>query len=292
MQISGFRPEEVIEEPSYSQPKQDFRDGKLFQKYKRRVLDSDNDFIVVIAAASKSGVSGVGKTTLGVGLARYFDASTTGFSAEKKSTLDPETFSKGLLTNEEDVPNQSAIIFDEAQGTLSGSGVDSRRSMAQGVMDVTTALSTLRFRQNTAIIISQSTKWIDKRIDDLLDALVLIQDRDPFSGTVRAEVFETYYNDLSMSSKRYTEHMDSLTWPALPKDDPDYQFLHQLKADTAIGKGEQFGEDDEEDQSLPKETQIRIAQEMRNKGMEGKEIAASSLIDYSKSWVWKHTEAP
>lgn len=290
MQIEGFSPTAFPEDPGYTQPKQDFKEGKLYQKYKRRVLDSDNDFIVVIAAASKSGVSGVGKTTLGVGLARYFDASTTGFSAEVKSTLDPGKFSKGLLTDEEDVPNRSSIIFDEAQGTLSSSGADARRSMAQGVMDVTTALSTLRFRQNTAIIITQSTKWIDKRIDDLLDALVLIQDRDPNSGTVRAEVFETYYNDLSMSSKRYTEHMDTLTWEALSKDDPDYQHLHQLKEDSALGRGEQL-EQDEEDQTLPKETQIQIAQEMRDRGMEASEIASSSLIEFGKGWVYKHTEA-
>lgn len=267
-----------------------FEEGQLYRKYKRRVLDSDNDFIVVIAASSKSGMSGVGKTTAAVSAARYLDASPQGFNAENKSTLDPGTFAKELLVNQERVPNKSAIIFDEAQGTLSSNGADARRSMAQSVMDITTALSTMRFRQCTAIIVTQSTKWIDKRIDDVLDALFIIQERKP-GAPIRAEVFETYYNDLELSPKRYTEHIDSVTWPALDSDDPDYSYLHDLKERSALNELDEAGEADEEE-TLPKETQIQIAQELRNKGMKGKDIANSPLIEFGAGWVWKHTDAP
>lgn len=282
----------AVEKPSYSdvevsELKRGFTNGPLYDLYRRRVLDSDNDLVVVIAAASKSAVSGVGKTTMAVSLARYFDNSDDGFNAEEKTTLDPKTFAHNLLTDEEAVPDQSAVVFDEAQGTLSSRGADARRSMADSVMDVTTAISTLRFRQVSCIIVSQSTKWIDKRIDDVLDALILIQDWD--GEEARAEVFSTYYNDLETSPTRYTEHVDTITWPALPEDDPDYSYLHELKEKSALQQG---SEDEDEDQSLPKEYQIRIAQDYRDKGMTIKEIAGSALIDYKKSWVSEHTEAP
>lgn len=287
--IAGFRPTvSTAPDPDLSQPEDPFEEGELYKKWASRVKHSDNDFIMVIAGASKSGISGIGKTTLGVGSGRYFDISSTGFNAEHKATIDPDTFSKELLVNKDRVPNKSAIIFDEAQGTLSSNGADSRRSMAQSVMDITTALSTMRFRQNTAIIITQSTKWIDKRIDDVLDALVLIQERPHENAPVRAEVFETYYNDLELNPTRYTEHLDTITWPALPKDDPDYQYLHELKEKSALNKMDE----EEEDQSLPKDKQIEVAQEMRNKGFEAAEIASSALIEYKESWVYKHTEAP
>lgn len=282
----------VVNKPAYEDVdvgdlRRGFTDGRLYDLYRRRVLDSDNDFVVVVAAASKSAVSGVGKTTLAVSLARYFDNTKGGFNAEQKATLDPKTFAHNLLTDEETVPDQSAVIFDEAQGTLSSSGADARRSMADSVMDVTTAISTLRFRQVSCLIVSQSTKWIDKRIDDVLDALILIQDWD--GDEARAEVFTTYYNDLETSPTRYTEHLDTITWPVLPEDDPDYSYLHELKRKSAL---EQGTEEEEEDKSLPKEDQIRIAQDYRDKGMTIKEIASSPLIDYKKSWVSEHTEAP
>lgn len=279
-----------LEEPDYSDPNageisQDFTEGRLHDLYRRRVLDSDNDLVVVIAAASKSAISGVGKTTLAVSLARYLDNSPDGFDAESKTTLDPKTFAHTLLTDQESVPNQSAVVFDEAQGTLSSRGADARRSMADSVMDVTTAISTLRFRQVSCIIVSQSTKWIDKRIDDVLDALILIQDWD--GEEARAEVFTTYYNDLETSPSRYTEYLDTLTWPALSEDDPDYAFLHDLKETSALN---QTTEDEEEDKSLSKEHQITIAQDYRDKGMTIQEVTASPLIDYKKSWVAQHTE--
>lgn len=283
-------PEEVHDDVPYRTPKDDFTKSELYRKWERRVVESDNDFVVVIAAASKSAVSGVGKTTLGITCARYFDASPPGFDAEQKATLNSDEFSRDLLTDDEEdrVPNQSAIIFDEAQGTLGDQGADARRSMAQSVMDISTAIATMRFRQNTAIIISQSTKWIDKRIDDLLDALILVQERDPVRGTVKAKVFETYYNDLSLSPTRYTEKMDEVTWPALPKSDPDYQYLHNLKQQSALNNIE---EESEEEQSLPKDKQMEIAQELRDKGFTLVEIADSALIEYGRSWISEHTEA-
>lgn len=280
----------LLPDPDVSRPVDEFEAGDLYGQYRRRVLEADNDFIVVIAAASKSGISGVGKTTLAVQLARYFDNSAGGFDASEKSTLDADKFSKGLLTDTENVPDQSAVIFDEAQGTLSGSGTDARRSMADSVMDVTTALSTMRFRQISAVVVTQSTKWIDKRVDDVLDALVLIQPRHNQNEPVKGEVFDTYYNDLTLANNRYTEHIDTVRWEALSKDDPDYQYLHELKQQSALNQVTAADDEDDEEQSLPKEKQVEIAQELRNNGMTLVDISNSPLIDYSRNWVSEHTE--
>jgi hypothetical protein len=265
-----------------------FKKSPLYQDWHSKVMQSDNDYTIVIAASSRSAISGVGKTTLGLTLTRYFDRSKTAWNAEDKATLSATEFSKDLLTDPEDggkqVPTKSAVIFDEMQGTLSGDGVDARRSMADSVKDVTTAIATLRYRQLTSVLITQSTQWIDKRVDDLLDALILIQPTDDASDGVRGAVFETYYNDLSNNPTRYTDRMGSFTWPEI--SDEDYDALHQMKAQSA----ENRVQDTEEDTSLPDDQQKRVAQEMREKGFNMREIADSELIDYSRGWVSDHTE--
>lgn len=268
-------------------PMRPFTKSPTYEYWHQRVVQSDNDFIVVVAAASKSAMSGVGKTTLAIALARWFDRSTRGFEAETKSTVSAQRFARDLLADDEEVQDQSAIIFDEGQGTLNSGGADARRSMAQSVMDVTTALSTMRFRQLTSIIVTQSTDWIDKRVDQVMDIMILIQDST--GGTIRAEVFETYYNDLDADNTRYVEHLDTITWPDLGEDDPDYRYLHKLKEDSATG--DLPGGEEEEDQELPKEKQIALAQYRRDQGDIAQEIADHPMIEYGKDWVYKHTEA-
>lgn len=287
------RTESIADDVSVKPIYEPFGEGELYRRYKHRVLDSDNDFIVVIAAASKSAISGVGKSTLAAEFCRTFDASTVGWSAEQKATLNPQRFAHGLLADEESIQNQSAVMFDEMQGTLSSRGTDSRRSMADSVIDVSAALSTLRFRQCTAVLVTQSTKWIDKRIDDILDALVLVQQQDPVTGEVQAEVFDTYYNDLELSPSRYTERIDTITWSPLPDDDPDYAALHEMKKQSATNQASEAEDEDGEDElKVPKEKQIEIAQELRNEGIIAEKIASKPFIEYGQDWVYKHTEAP
>jgi len=286
--VSGFDPGYIGADSHAVEQFVPFSETELYKDWESKVAKSDNDYTVVIAASSRSAISGVGKTTLAITLTRYFDMSDTEWNAEDKSTLSATDFSRRLLTNDTDedaVPTKSAVIFDEMQGTLSGSGVDSRRSMADSVKDVTTAIATLRYRQLTSVLVTQSTKWIDKRVDDLLDALILIQPRDSATDDVRAAVFDTYYNDLSSGSQQYTERMCSFTWPEV--NDEDYDALHEMKENSAQNK---MTEDDE-DSSLPDEQQKRVAQEMRDKGFTLEDIAESELIEYSRGWVGNHTEA-
>jgi hypothetical protein len=261
------------------------KQSELYTDWSEKVERGTNDYIIVVSAASDTSVSGVGKTTLALNLARIFDRSPTGFSAYQKSTLDPTEFSREILADGETVADRSAVIFDEAQGTMSGTGADSRRSMAESVMNVSTALATLRYRQLTAILVVQNPEWIDKRIDQLSDRILIIQEPSNAFG-YHGHVFKTYYNDLTEGEQRYTERMDTITWRDIPSWDIDKQRLDELKAASA-----RDDVSEEEDQELPKTAQKRFAQEMRDRGLQCQEIAESDLISYSDSWVSKHTEA-
>ncbi len=288
--ISGITPA-APRQPNieWEKPREEYEQCPLYQKWADGVLRADNDFIMVVTAASKSRVSGVGKTTAAIDFARAFDVSDDGFSAENQSTLDISEFSRGILANPERVADRSAAILDEAQGTLAGTGVDARRSMAADVMEIPTALATLRYRQLTAIIVTQNAGWIDKRVDNVIDALVIIQPRRSHEE-VRAKVFETYYNDLEKNSSRFTELLCTLTWDPIPKDDPDYQHLHELKE--ASAEDEIKADEEEADEMSLKERQKQFAQELRDRGLTLREIANSDVIDYGKDWVSRHTEKP
>jgi len=258
----------------------DFQESWLGRLHRRRVVENDNDLLVAVSASSKSAVSGVGKTTLGIKLCRNFDVTEGGWNGEK-ATLDSGEFTEELLKNEEDVPNKSAVLFDEIQGTLSSDGADSRRGMAQSVMDISKGMATLRYRQVSTVIITQSPDWIDKRIRNLLDALILVQEPG------RAEVFDIYKNDLSTGSKEYTEHKQTIYWDPLPDGDLDYQKLHELKAESA--------DDDEEEadnNSLTRREEVLLAaNKKRQTGVPWSDVPdTDDRLTYSGEFYRKESE--
>jgi hypothetical protein len=259
-----------------------FEETWISQLHKERVVQSDNDLIVGLAAASKSAGSGTGKTTAGIQLGRRWDYSKSGWNAEEKATLDSTKFVKGLLNNPDRVPHRSSVIFDEATGTLSDSGADARRSMATSVMNITKGLATLRYRQVTAIIIAQSTHWLDSRLRDVLDALILIQERG------KAVVYQPYRNDFN-STAEYNARKGELRWDALedPANDPDYQHLEKLKRESTKRQVDQQAR--EEALELSDEQKRYVAKNMRKRGVQNVTIATA--LDMSESWVSKHTKS-
>jgi hypothetical protein len=261
-------------------PHREFNDTDLKATWKRRVLKSDNDFIIGIAASSRTPISGTGKTTLAVRLARHFDASDGGFDAQKKAALSSEAVSEDLIPK---LPARSSIIFDEAQGTLSSDGVDSRRAMANAVVDMARSAAQFRKRQHTLLVVSQSSDWIDSRMMDLLDRLIIIQERG------RAVVYDHYRDDLPNSgeSREYTPAKEEISWKALPDDDPDYQALDRMKEEAG---GQGGAGDGEEDISLTKAQQKVLAQSLRDEGWTLVRIADHPQIDFERSWVSEHTE--
>jgi hypothetical protein len=272
------QPDGGLPESPQSLGKSGFGQSDLYQLWERRVKKSDNDLIIAIAASSRSPISGTGKTTLAIRLARQFDDTSGGFDGAEKASLDSEVVAEELIP---DLEPTSSIIFDEAQGTLASDGVDSRRGMANAVVRMARAAAQYRKRQHTLIIVAQSTDWIDSRMMDLIDRLVLIQERG------YAKIYGHYRDDLpsSSSANEYTPVKERLQWQPLPDSDPDYQALDSLKEQANDQRGEE-----QEDPGLTKQQQVELAQSLRDEGWTLREIADHRLIEYQYQWVSEHTD--
>lgn len=234
---------------------QDFRDLDLYRTWKER-MQSENDMIICIAASSRTEMSGTGKSTLAVQLGRAFDCSDSPFDAGEQASLSADEVAKEYYPN---LPKGSAIIFDEAQGTLGEDGVDNRRSMADAVVKMSRSAAQHRWKQMTLIIVTQSTRWIDSRMMELIDRLILIQEKNHHQGWARAVIFDHYFDDLASDKQEYTPAVEDIYWRPLPKDDPDYQKLHELK-EKSDGTGSPSESKEEEDSGVPD-----ISIEQRNK---------------------------
>jgi tRNA A37 N6-isopentenylltransferase MiaA len=250
--------------------KSGFEESDLYQLWERRVKKSDNDLIIAIAASSRSPISGTGKTTLAIRLAREFDATGGGFDGEEKASLDSEVVAEELIP---ELEPKSSIIFDEAQGTLASDGVDSRRGMANAVVRMARAAAQYRKRQHTLIIVAQSTDWIDSRMMDLIDRLVLIQQRG------YAKVYDHYRDDLpsASASNEYTPVKERIRWHSLSSDDGDYEALDNLK--------EQANDKETEEQAVDKSRQIaKAATAYHEQDLTWREIEQKSWAEFSREW--------
>jgi len=281
------RPEPTPNPPDAGTAMGSAEQSELYGKWKEHVIDDDNDFIIAIAASSRTALSGTGKTTLGVTLAEKLDRSPGGFDASEQASLDSEEVANELIP---ELPPQSAIIFDEAQGTLSSDGVDARRGMASAVVDMARSAAQFRKRQHTLIIIAQSTGWLDSRMMDLIDRLVLIQEKNPHEEFARAVTFDHYRDDLpsNTTAKQYTPAIEDLYWEPVPLESENYSVLDSLKE----AAGEQQEQNGEQDESLSDSQQARLAQMLRDKGWSSREIAEVDMIEYKHNWVLNHTNNP
>jgi hypothetical protein len=263
--------------------------SELYQTWRDRVVKDDNDFIVAIAASSRTPLSGTGKTTLGIQMAQQFDQSADGFDAERKASLDSEHIAENMYA---DLPQRSAIIFDEAQGTLGSEGVDSRKAMANAVVRMSRAAATFRYKQHALIIIAQSTQWLDSRMMDLIDRLVLIQEKDAQSEYARAVTFDHYREDLpsNTTAQEYTPAIEDLYWEPEPNKRSDefqqaYEKLHTLKEETAEND-ESGTSGDNDDAELSDANKRRLVIDLyRNQGLTQYEIADHDMINRDQSWV-------
>lgn len=267
-------PESVSVERSTSE----FGKTDLHRTWKERVIHDNNDFIVGIAPSSRTAISGTGKTTLAVKLAEHYDRTRRGFVARDKAALDAGTVANDLIP---DLEARSAVVFDEAQGTLGDDGVDSRRGMASSVIDMARAAAQFRKRQHTLLVVTQSTSWIDSRMMELLDRLILIQEKNAQKGYARAIVFDQYRRDLPGGDRSTrTPAIEEIKWGPCEPDNRNYAELDRKK-EQATDESDQDGED----ASLSKEQQIELAKSLREEGWTVRKIADHDLIEYSRSWI-------
>jgi len=276
----------LFDNPVYGEGAQiiDFEDLDLHETWEDR-MQSGNDLIVAIAASSRTEMSGTGKTTLATQLCRRFDDTASGFSAEEKATLSSDAVANSLYPG---VEERSAILFDEAQGTASSDGVDTRRAMADEVLKMSRAAATYRWKQISMVIVSQSTRWIDSRMMDLLDRLILIQEKNHDEGWARGVIFDHYFRDLPGDKQERTPAVEDIYWYPLPEDDPDYQTLHEMKA--AAGNANNSGDGGDSEEKIPQSKQLEIAEYLHDDGHSWMDIAAKPFMDFSREFYRKEVK--
>lgn len=257
--------------------------SRLYTDWYYRVGSGDpNDYIIAITADPRfTGVSGSGKTTMAGGLAKwYLDFSPGGYDAEIQYTQQPGDI---LGTMYPETEAGAVLIYDEAQGTPSDTGLNAKRAMKNEAIEAINTVATRRKDRKTLIVISQSLKALNKDLYDFIDAWLLITDDVHYEAThyaVQPDVFNLE------NRKTNTPGVEDLTWDPLPAGDPDYRVMERVKDEQSTG----VTDAGEEDTSWPKDVQMDFAQALREEGWSLLEIEEHPRITYSSEWVRQHTE--
>ena len=233
--------------------------------YESIQIGNPNDFVLAISA-----MSGTGKTTCAVTHAKHFDSSEGGFDGEEKSTLSVSEFAEKLP----DIPDHSAVLYDEAQGIGDETGLDARRSMKTETLEAINNILANRDKNLTIIIVAQHLPSLDKRLPGLLDGWLLITEGADEPGGPTARYHHSNLADYDFGSPDVrTPHVDNVTWEPLPAGDEDYAALEDKKqaAKATI--------DEQGEQDLPKTVQAELAYNIK----EGREVPWSQVPEYSDS---------
>lgn len=255
-----------------------FYESQLYHDWYGRVATGDpNDFVIAISAhPGFTGVSGSGKTTLAGGLAKnYFDHSPGGYDGEEQFTVDA-----GVLAYEmyEDTEPLSCLIGDEMQGTAANTNLNSKRSMKSENLAVYNTIAGNRKGRKTLILVFQTLDKAMKDMFDFVDAWLLIVDDVQYRANhykVLPEPFDFESNNTK------TPRVETITWEALPKDDPDYKAMERKKDEANAGQRE-YGEDvDEGPQEIPKQLRDAKIRKLYDNGVTQQKIANSFELDQS-----------
>jgi len=261
----------------------------LQQKWRSRVVEGNpDDFIIAISASSKTGVSGSGKTTLATQLAKACAVNESGFDADKYATLDAGKLAYEIIPESE---YQAPIIYDEAQGAPGTDSVNKRKGMTNEAIDAINSILAARDEGHTLIIVIQQLSMLDKSLLPMLDAWLLIRYAPSYPRGPLAVHYSPSVNDHDLKNPDiYTDGVERISWEPLPKSDPDYQTMEELKQEAKRRKKEQLNE--QQQSGLSRNEQMELAQDLRNHGMTLKEIAKLDSIEYSYSVISKNTERP
>jgi len=258
-------------------------ESRLYTDWYYRVGSGNpNDYIIAITADPRfTGVSGSGKTTMAGGLAKwYLDFSPGGYDAEIQYTQSPSDILGKMYPESE---AGATLIYDEAQGTPSDTGLNSKRAMKEDAITAINTVATRRKDRKTLIVISQSLKSLNKDLYDFIDAWILITDDVNYRAThysVQPDVFNLE------TRKTNTPGVEDLTWDALPAGDPDYEVMERIKDEQSTG----FNDEEDGDSDWPKDVQIEFAESLREEGHTLREVAEHPRITYSYEWIRRNTE--
>lgn len=227
-----------------------------------------NDYVIAISAhPGYTGTSGTGKSTLAGGLAKKLDFSEGGFDADESYTMDPSELAHEIYPNTEE---GTVLLGDEMQGTLASTGMNSKRAMKTEQLEVYNTIAGRRRDRKTLILVFQSLKRANKDLFDFIDAWLLIVDDVQFVANhyaVMPDVFNMERN------KTKTPLVESLSWDALPPDDPNYEIMEEIKSKSNKGERTYSDEEDEEELVLPKAIRDQKIRKLSDQGVKQSVIA-------------------
>jgi hypothetical protein len=268
----------------------EFTNSYLYYRWDQQVRKPpSNDFVIAISASGKSSMSRTGKTTLETYLAEQFNERATGepFHAETQATLDAGDLAYNVVP---EVPDNSVVCLEEAQGAADTVGLDARRGMKQEAIDAINAILNNGNKQLTIIITAQHMPMLDKRVPPLVDAWLLIRYGPSSPNGPLAIHHAMNVEDYSFGDPQIkTPAMEDFAWPKVAEDNPNYRTLEEKKVEAKTIGGNDEGGDNE----LSDEVQARIAQQFRDMGKSLRWIVENvDEVTYSRSWISDNTENP
>jgi hypothetical protein len=253
----------------------EFRQTALYHNWYQRVASGNpNDYTILITAhPGYTSTSGAGKTTLSAWLARqlHINGMAGDWSAQQHYTLDVEQFAYEVLPRAD---AGSAILGDEMQGTVANTNFNKMRTQKTEQLRALAAIAGDRKNRTTKILVFQTLKRINSYLLDYVDSWLLIVDDSNYVANHYKVLPENVF-DLDGSGGIKTPRVESLTWPQLPADDPEYRRMERLKEQANRGEGE-FIEDSDEgeaDKTIPQSVRNKKIIELHKSGVPQTKLA-------------------
>lgn len=256
---------------------------KGLHKLAEKRFKMGRDLKIIITAEDSQ--TGVGKTTAAGWLALNWTKMFAGQDwfvnpdeyGEGMGTLNPKEYFRIIGKIPSEYPAGTVVIVDDAEE------LDARRSMQNLNVQFSQRWMLMRLKQAITIITLPSPSSIDSRLEELADVWINITRRG--AGLIHDIRVQSYGSRKVMTKKT----MD-FTFPDV-SDHPELEKLRDMKESKMDDWDTEDKEEEKPDpEEVERETLIETAQQMRNNGMTGDEIA--NQLPYGRDWVYKHTEPP
>lgn len=193
-------------------PTRDYDFGTLGQEIKHK-LARDNDAKVIIQGANSQ--TGIGKTTLAIQLCQFVDPDWN--PKETGAYWNVDSYVTDY--NEGKIPPRSAVLLDEIEALA-----DNRRSTSHDNVRLTQSWARLRNRNVLNVVTLPTTSMLDKRLLELADYWILVRRRG------LAQPYRVVVNDFNQKiSRQPFDGEEQITFEKIPKSDPDYGFIEEMK---------------------------------------------------------------
>lgn len=236
---------------------------------RERRMQSNRDLKVIIT--SRNSTTGTGKSTLAAWLCLNWDPM---WNAEERATLSVSEY----LKTYPNLPSGSCLLMDEAEQ------LDARRAMSNQNVDFAEKWMMMRVRNVTSVLTLPTASALDKRLKELADIRINVIRRG------LARVYKITVDDHNTSQVREWR-MHDIEWPDISTH-PEMKILDKKKEekiDNAVKEVEE-AETPVDPDEVERQTKIRLAQHMRERGLTLDEIKDN--VGMSKGWVSNNTHAP